>query len=52
MVNNLTGNNFLKFMASIWGAKKDDNTPSEKVLVEKGKIFPYLDMELFWSKLE
>ena len=31
----------------IWGAEKDNNTPSKKVSIEKGESF---DMEFYWSE--
>jgi len=49
-VNALAEGNYLQFTCSIWipnGRAKEHN---KMVSIERGKGFPYLDMELIWSE--
>ena len=53
-VNELAGGDYLQFTCSLWldesiNKMKPTRIMDEKVSIEKGKTFPYLDMELFWS---
>lgn len=49
-VNELAGSDFLRFTAEVWGKDKDDDSVHEMVKVCKRESFPYLDMEMYWSK--
>jgi len=47
-VDRALGCDLLQFTAEVWGADRDDGSPSKKVKVQKGEGFPFLDMEMYW----
>jgi GIY-YIG catalytic domain len=52
-VNKLAGGEYLQFTCNMWLNKSEMSNPiletDNKVTIEKGESFPYLDMEMFWS---
>ena len=49
-VNDLAGLDYLKFTAEVWGKAKYDGKVQKAVTVNGKDSFPYLDMEMYWSK--
>ena len=50
-INDIAGNDFLKFTATIWDPLNEHNPDSitnKSVSIEKTQAFPFLDMEMFW----
>jgi GIY-YIG catalytic domain len=53
-MNKLANGDYLQFTCNVWLDKSKRRCPAmeydKRVSVEGGKSFPYLDMEMFWSK--
>jgi len=47
--NEVTGDDFLQFAASVWGADKNNNALSKSASVAEKFVFPCLGMEPSWS---
>jgi hypothetical protein len=49
-VNTLAEGDYLQFTCSIWLPNEKAKEHNKMVSIERGKGFPYLDMELIWSE--
>ena len=41
--------NCLQFTAEVWGIEDDEKIVNKNLTIIKDKVFPYLDMEMFWN---